>query len=213
MSWAVGEFNGRDIGYGVPSLCDHPGCGKEIDRGLAYVCGSEPYGGEHGCGLFFCDAHLRHAERRSTDGALNWPNLCHRCRRREPAYDPTPDVEEWIQHKATDPSWAKWRAEQASPSSCGGGAEAVTKQQEMPRDHAWIKDGVAVWYAVSPGLNYTFAGVVDGEPRLLGEHTWVVRLREMEPRYRDGARSTVPAAACFALSPRSEEGEKREDGP
>ena len=37
MSWAVGFDSqwDRDIGYGVPAYCDHPGCGKEIDRGLA----------------------------------------------------------------------------------------------------------------------------------------------------------------------------------
>jgi hypothetical protein len=55
MSWALG-FDGnwnRDIGYGVPSYCDHPKCSAKIDRGLAYVCcGQEPYGGD-GCGLYF----------------------------------------------------------------------------------------------------------------------------------------------------------------
>ena len=61
MSWALGYDSQwmRDIGYGLPAYCDHPGCMAEIDRGLAYVCGSEPYGGEHGCGLYFCDKHLR----------------------------------------------------------------------------------------------------------------------------------------------------------
>lgn len=59
MSWAVGydaKWH-RDIGYGVPATCDYPGCAAEIDRGLGYVCAGEPYGGEHGCGLYFCDAH------------------------------------------------------------------------------------------------------------------------------------------------------------
>ncbi len=44
MSWAVGfdETWQRDIGYGVPAYCDHPGCMAEIDRGLSYVCGGEP---------------------------------------------------------------------------------------------------------------------------------------------------------------------------
>ena len=60
MGWSVGYDSKweRDIGYGVPAICDHPGCNKEIDRGLGYVCGGEPYGGEHGCGLFFCGEHL-----------------------------------------------------------------------------------------------------------------------------------------------------------
>lgn len=59
MSWAVGynEHWQRDIGYGVPSICDHPGCDKEIDRGFDFVCGLPPYG-ENGCGLYFCNKHL-----------------------------------------------------------------------------------------------------------------------------------------------------------
>lgn len=36
----------------------------------------------------------------------------------------------------------------------------------------------------------------------MGGHTWVVRLREMESRYRNGERSSVPAAACDCLTPR-----------
>jgi hypothetical protein len=68
MGWSLGHDNrwgkfGRDIGYGVPAPCDHPGCGAEIDRGLSYVCGTHPYGGEHGCGLHFCGDHLHFEER------------------------------------------------------------------------------------------------------------------------------------------------------
>lgn len=60
MSWAIGYDDKwkRDIGYGVPAYCDYPGCRVEIDRGLSYVCGGEPYGGDHGCGLYFCSKHL-----------------------------------------------------------------------------------------------------------------------------------------------------------
>lgn len=100
MSWAVGEFNGRDIGYGVPAMCDHPGCGAEIDRGLAYVCGGYAYGGDKGCGLFFCDDHRFGP----------W-SRCMRCMRYREPFAPTADVAEWINHKLTDESWAKWRAE------------------------------------------------------------------------------------------------------
>ena len=60
MGWSIGfdsNWN-RDIGYGVPAVCDHPKCNAEIHRGLAYVCGGQPYGGEKGCGLFFCYEHL-----------------------------------------------------------------------------------------------------------------------------------------------------------
>jgi len=108
MSWAIGfdsNWN-RDIGYGVPATCDHPGCGKEIDRGLGYVCGSEPYGGEHGCGLFFCGEHLSFVD---DHGAP----LCERCQASggPNPFTPTPDIPEWVQHKLTDESWAKWRSE------------------------------------------------------------------------------------------------------
>ncbi len=60
MSWAIGynETYKRDVGYGVPAYCDHPGCKRVIDRGLAYICGGDIGGGEHGCGLFFCEKHL-----------------------------------------------------------------------------------------------------------------------------------------------------------
>lgn len=109
MGWAVGFDNNwnRDIGYGVPAICDFPGCGEEIDRGLGYVCGGGPYGGEHGCGLFFCDEHLYLTQ--------EMPQLCDRCLDEKPPYEPTPDTEEWIQHKATHPSWAEWRKEQKLP--------------------------------------------------------------------------------------------------
>lgn len=114
MGWSIGHDSrwgkfGRDIGYGVPATCDHPGCGKEIDRGLSYVCGSEPYGGEHGCGLFFCGEHLTHEER-----GEDFPQLCERCASNsfEP-FEATPDVAEWIDWKLTDESWAQWREKNA----------------------------------------------------------------------------------------------------
>ena len=50
MGWSIGYDSNwdRDIGYGVPAYCDHPDCNEEIDRGLSYVCGGEPYGGDRG---------------------------------------------------------------------------------------------------------------------------------------------------------------------
>jgi hypothetical protein len=108
MGWSIGEHNGRDIGYGVPALCDHPECGTEIDRGLSYVCGGSAYGGDHGCGLFFCGHHLTIAGPRR-----NYAPLCQRCYRGRAPFDPKPDVAEWARHKLTDESWAKWRVENA----------------------------------------------------------------------------------------------------
>lgn len=109
MGWSIGfdsNWN-RDIGYGVPATCDHPGCGAKIDRGLAYVCGGEPYGGEHGCGLYFCGQHLYLSRARQQ---------CARCLENEDGngpgpFDPTPDVPEWTRWKLTHESWQQWRDE------------------------------------------------------------------------------------------------------
>ena len=112
MGWQVGFDStwNRDIGYGVPATCDRPDCGEAIDRGLGYVCGSEPYGGEHGCGLYFCGAHLvsgRTASASSLHADDRW--LCERCLVGKASFDPTPDTAEWAHWKLTDESWAEWR--------------------------------------------------------------------------------------------------------
>lgn len=110
MGWSIGfdEKWKRDVGYGVPAFCDHPGCGEKIDRGLGYVCGGEPYGGDWGCGLYFCSRHLYHHQFRGTQrGAF----YCKRCITYKPPYTPKPDHPEWLNHKATDQSWAEWRKE------------------------------------------------------------------------------------------------------
>lgn len=54
MGWSIGYDKKwkRDVGYGVPTTCDHHDCNEEIDRGLSYVCGGDIYGGERGCGLY-----------------------------------------------------------------------------------------------------------------------------------------------------------------
>lgn len=111
MGWSVGYDDNwmRDIGYGVPSMCDHPGCTKEIHRGLSYVCGGDAYGGEHGCGLFFCNDHLQYAGKRRDN-----VQLCSRCYAGKGLqFTPTPDRPEWVRHKLTDPSWTHWRTNNA----------------------------------------------------------------------------------------------------
>jgi hypothetical protein len=50
--------DGREAGYGVAATCDAPDCKTAIDRGLAYLCGTNPLGDEHGCTGYFCDEHL-----------------------------------------------------------------------------------------------------------------------------------------------------------
>jgi len=105
MGWSIGYDSTwrRDIGYGVPATCDHPGCGESIDRGLGYVCAHQtPYGGEHGCGLFFCGKHA------------NGRHQCERCAAGQDPYnpfEPTPDIPEWVEWKLTHESWQRWRDE------------------------------------------------------------------------------------------------------
>src|SRR5665811_952191 len=110
MSWAIGFDNryNRDIGYGVPALCDHPDCNKEIDRGLSYVCCNQQiYGGEDGCGLYFCDKHR--------DGKTG---KCERCLELDEDgcasmhFNLKPDLEKWTTFKMTDDSWKQWRIDQ-----------------------------------------------------------------------------------------------------
>ena len=117
MGWSIGWDSNwkRDVGYDVPATCDHPGCDIEIDRGLGYVCGGAPYGGEHGCGLYFCTKHLTYYGRRhfGAPGGVLHMQLCERCgkKSKKGPFEPTPDVPEWLNHKLTDESWGPWRAE------------------------------------------------------------------------------------------------------
>lgn len=57
MGWGYGEVDGREVGYNVVATCDFPSCTVEIDRGLAWCCGTM-HGGENGCGNYYCSAHL-----------------------------------------------------------------------------------------------------------------------------------------------------------
>ena len=110
----------RDLGYGVPAVCDHPDCNEKIDRGLAYVCGGEPRYNDEGCALYFCGKHLRFYHRidEEAEEEIMSHQLCERC---GAAYENEdlaietfkmkPDVQEWIDWKMTDPSWKEWRDE------------------------------------------------------------------------------------------------------
>jgi len=104
MGWSIGydEHHQRDVGYGVPAYCDHPGCNAEIDRGLSYVCGGEPYGGDEGCGLHFCGDHL---------SGLDQYQRCECCAAGKPQFPAKPDHPDWMRWKLADASWAEWRAE------------------------------------------------------------------------------------------------------
>jgi hypothetical protein len=58
MGWAYYEVNGKPCGYSVEATCEEPGCTNKINRGLAYLCGRTPGGGDDGCGGYFCPTHL-----------------------------------------------------------------------------------------------------------------------------------------------------------
>jgi len=69
-----------------------------------------------------------------------------------------------------------------------------------PVKYGWIVPGLLVRYESAPG--YVYLGVVDEHPRLLGEGAWVVRLRDMDARYRRmRGRDHAVAASCDVLSP------------
>lgn len=108
MGWSIGydDKRQRDIGYGVPATCDHAGCRKHIHRGLSYVCGGEPYGGDEGCGLFFCEEHLY---LRELDDETFGTQLCVRCHEGKDSFEPSPDLFEWVLWKLSDRSWQGWR--------------------------------------------------------------------------------------------------------
>ncbi len=127
MGWAVGydEAWKRDIGYGVPARCDHPDCWRRIDRGLACVCGGEPYGGEDGCGLYFCCDHLVIGVDRMAH------QVCERCARGQDPFEPKPDVPRWIRHKLNDPTWRRWR--EGNPSEVEAGELALRRRRVSKR--------------------------------------------------------------------------------
>lgn len=58
--YTVTRNDGQQIeaGYGVEAVCEQDGCTEQIDRGLAYLCGSTPGAPEDGCGKYFCSHHL-----------------------------------------------------------------------------------------------------------------------------------------------------------
>jgi len=113
MGWSIGfdERWQRDVGYGVPAICDQPTCFAPIDRGLAHVCGEQPFGGEHGCGLYFCADHLEYSHLSETDTTRL--SRCERCIAGREPFRPKADVPRWIAFKLADASWQQWRDENA----------------------------------------------------------------------------------------------------
>lgn len=104
----------RWAGYGVPAICDQPGCDVKINRGMGYRCeeytvyryfdengeqcaeeedwAEEREEQEQGCGLHFCDEHLDHGAHGDD-------------------VKPKPDTAEWERWILADKSWWQWREE------------------------------------------------------------------------------------------------------
>ena len=119
MGWSIGYDSNwdRDIGYGVPAYCDQPFCHEKIDRGLSYVCGNEPYGGDQGCGLYFCAEHMQCV-------------VCERCMADDRPFEPKPDHPEGVNWKLTDDSWEQWRDENPEKTQELIWGDPVPREQE-----------------------------------------------------------------------------------
>ena len=107
MGYQVYEVGNRWGGYGVPTICEQPNCTEEIDRGISYACGGEPFS-EWGCDRYFCSKHLFYHNFRNSDGG----NLyCYRCVKYKNPFPYKPERKEWVQFLLKDKSWANWREE------------------------------------------------------------------------------------------------------
>jgi hypothetical protein len=125
MGYAIYEVGERWGGYGVPAICEHPSCNKEIDRGVSYACGEEPFS-EHGCDRYFCGEHREYVSF-TDDGELcehdiegedcdcDAVELCFSCSKKDKSfksgYPYKPEHPTWIKHLLEDESWLEWRTE------------------------------------------------------------------------------------------------------
>ena len=73
MGWGHGIVDGKHVGYAIRAKCEQPGCGKWIDRGLAFKCGGQIGSDAFFCNRFFCGDHLYLSARRH--GGM----LCQEC--------------------------------------------------------------------------------------------------------------------------------------
>ncbi len=125
MGYQIYEIgSGRYGGYGVPAWCDHPGCKEEIDRGMAFACGGEPFS-ELGCDKYFCSKH-RQTECFDDEGNIcqheqdidggcvcTCVEVCESCAGKSKEYPYgfpyKPEHPTWVAHVLKDKSWAEWR--------------------------------------------------------------------------------------------------------
>ena len=116
MGYQVYKVNHRFGGYGVPAICEHPNCNEEINRGMPYACGEEPFS-EVGCDRYFCGKHkvlvCRDSEgeicEHEEDCDCECKEVCERCAKGEEPFPYKPEHPTWVKHILKDKSWAEWR--------------------------------------------------------------------------------------------------------
>jgi len=117
MGYAVYKVGHRWGGYGVPAICEYLKCNKEIDRGMSYACGGEPFS-EIGCDRYFCREHLlienwneekgewcKHKE----DCECKFVEVCERCASGKEPFPYKSEHPKWVKHLLTDKTWREWR--------------------------------------------------------------------------------------------------------
>lgn len=114
------ESGYRFGGYGVPAVCEYPDCNEEIDRGMSFACGDEPFS-ETGCDRYFCSKHKDNYKgfngfnercRHKNDCKCEFHFYCDRCAKGKNPFPYKPETKEWIEHVLTDESWEEWRKEE-----------------------------------------------------------------------------------------------------
>lgn len=116
MGYQIYQVGKRWGGYGVPAICEHPDCKEEVDRGISYACGGEPFS-EKGCDRYFCSKHLNYIYfnedgercRHKNDCDCESVELCERCAKGKPSFPYKPEHPDWVKHLLKDPSWSEWR--------------------------------------------------------------------------------------------------------
>ena len=113
MGYQIYKVGQRWGGYGVPAICEHPSCNKEIDRGVSFACGGEPFS-EYGCDRYFCDKHRYYSYPRFNEDGVTIDEdfcvaLCEKCKNGEEPFDYKQEHKDWVKHLLTDKSWAEWR--------------------------------------------------------------------------------------------------------
>lgn len=73
------DSQGRPIGYCHNGTCDHPRCGKKIDRGLAFACGGMHGEGNDYCEKYFCGRHLYFVDKESRENSDIQGCVCMEC--------------------------------------------------------------------------------------------------------------------------------------